>query len=91
MIAQMLKVAPGPRFYSTHLGPSLQATLSRLADLDFQFDRKLKKLMESPLPGDTRDDLVRSLRDRHCQEREPLVERLAELHAQTLSCLGLRA
>ena len=63
MIAQMLKVAPGPRFYPNHLGPSLQATLSRLADLDLQFDCKLKKLMESSLPGDARDNLVQSLRD----------------------------
>ena len=91
MIAQLLKVAPGPRFYPDHLGPSLQAMLARLADLDLQFECKLEKLMESPLPEDARDDLVQSLRDRHRQEREHLVERLAELHAQTLSCLGLQA
>jgi hypothetical protein len=91
MIARLLKVPPTPRFYSDQLGPSLQATLSRLADFDLQFDRELEKLMESPLAEDVRDRLVQSLRDKHGQKREPLVKRLAELHAQTRACLGLRA
>ena len=91
MIGQLLKIPLVPRFYSNHLEPSLQATLSRLADLDLRFDCELEKLTESPLPEDARDDLVQSLQDRHRQERKPLVERLAELHAQTLSCLGLQA
>ena len=91
MIAQLLKVLPVPRFYSNHLGPSLQATLSRLVDLNLQFDCKLKMLMDSPLPEDARDQLAQRLREKHRQEREPLVERLAELHAQTLFSLGLRA
>jgi hypothetical protein len=38
MIGQLLKIPLVPRFYSNHLEPSLQATLSRLADLDLQFD-----------------------------------------------------
>ena len=91
MIGQLLKIPLVPRFYSNDLEPSLQATLSRLADLDLQFDCELEKLTESPLSEDARDRLVRRLRDKHGQEREPLVKRLAELHAQTRSCLGLRA
>ena len=82
MIAQLLKVPPVPRFYSNHLGPSLQTTLSRLVDLDLQFDCKLKMLMDNPLPEDARDQLAQRLREKHRQEREPLVERLVELHAQ---------
>jgi uncharacterized membrane protein YccC len=91
MIGQLLKIPLVPRFYPNHLGPSLQATLSTLADLDLQFDCKLEKLLESPHSEDVRDQLVQDLHDRHGQEREPLVKRLAELNAQTRSCLGLRA
>jgi hypothetical protein len=91
MIAQLLKVPPIPRFCSNHLGLSLQVTLSRLVDLDLQFGCKLKMLMDSPLPEDAKDQLAQRLREIHRQEREPLVERLAELHAQTLFSLGLRA
>lgn len=54
MIGQLLKIPLVPRFYSNDLEPSLQATLSRLADLDLQFDCELEKLMESPLPEDAR-------------------------------------
>jgi hypothetical protein len=66
--------------YPDDLEPALQDTLAVLAIIDAHYDGERERLELWSGPESVKEKLAGQLEDAHRQEREPHVQRLAELH-----------
>ncbi len=66
------------------LTPEIQSTLAALAEVEAHYESDQECLKGWSGPDAIRLRLLELLAARHVQEREPLVQRLAELHQQTV-------
>ena len=66
-------------FYSDRLLPALQSTLASLADLDVRYEIERDYLEEWPGPDEVKRRLMAALEAGWRREREPIVQRLAQL------------
>jgi hypothetical protein len=74
--------------YPKHLLHELQTTLAALADIDSRSDIEREQI-EARLGSETvKAQLTSELEDRRRAEREPYVQRLAELHHQMMATMA---
>jgi hypothetical protein len=83
----MLKTAAKARplvdttpIYPDDLEPALQDTLAVLANIDAHYDEERERLELWSGPESVKERLTRQLEEAHREERQPHVQRLAELH-----------
>jgi hypothetical protein len=76
--------------YPDHLEPELQATLSALACIETQYEQERDDLECWSGPDAIKQRLTRELEERHRHDREPYVQRLAELHTRIMSLTMFR-
>jgi len=71
--------------YSENFEPTIQDTLSTLANIEarYQYEREQLECRSGPEGVKTR--CQQELEERHRKEREPLVHHLAELHQHTMT------
>ena len=65
------------------LCPDIQSALAALSDIEARFESDRESLESWSGPEAIRKRLLDLLDARHTREREPLVQRLAELHQHT--------
>ncbi|HZB38080.1 MAG TPA: hypothetical protein VE443_08790 [Beijerinckiaceae bacterium] len=66
--------------YPDDMEPALQDALALLANIDAHYDAERERLELWSGPESVKERLATQLADAHRQEREPHVQRLAELH-----------
>jgi hypothetical protein len=71
--------------YPDDLEPELRATLSVLARIETQYEQERGDLERWPGSDAAKQRLSRELEERHRRDREPYVQRLAELHTRMMS------
>ena len=71
--------------HSENFGPTIQDTLSALANIEarYQYEREQLECRSGPEGVKTR--WQQELEERHRKEREPLVHHLAKLHQHTMT------
>jgi hypothetical protein len=72
------------------LTPEMQSTLAALADVEDRFEADRECLAGWMGPEAVRQKLTAHLDARHAREREPLVQRLAELHQRRMASTMVR-
>jgi hypothetical protein len=82
--------APEIPFYADDLLPALQATLAALADLDIQREIQQDSLEEWSGPDEVKRRLMTEVEASWQSAREPLVQRLAQLHSRLGEAGGRR-
>ncbi len=75
----------GPAIYPDDIQPVLQDTLAVLADIDAHYDSERERLEAWLGPESVKRRLASELAEAHRQEREPYVQRLAELHRRWMA------
>jgi hypothetical protein len=78
-----------PPWYSDDLLPELQATLAILADIEMQFQTDRERLDTWAGPEMIKRKFATQLEERHQREREPYVQRLANLHCSMIRIMAL--
>jgi hypothetical protein len=73
---------PRPRLYPPHLQPMLQETLRTLANIDFEHETDVARLLESGVSPAMRSGIMQKLVARHRERREPYVQLLVSLRQQ---------
>jgi hypothetical protein len=76
--------------YPDDLEPELQATLSVLANIETQYEQERGNLECWLGPDAIKQRLARELEERHGRDREPYVQRLADLHTRIMSLTMFR-
>ena len=75
-------------WYPENLLPQLQATLAAVADLKARYDIELEQLAGRSESDDMRTQMAADLEARFQAEREPFVQRLAELHHRMMAAMA---
>ena len=70
--------------YSPMILPRLQSTLAALADLDCAYERDLKTVANSGVPDAIKQEIIRTLQQRHQDSRAPFVRQLEALHRRAM-------
>jgi hypothetical protein len=73
------------------LTPEMQSTLAALADVEARFEADRECLAGWMGPEAVRQKLTAHLEATHAREREPLVQRLAELHQRRMASIMVRS
>ena len=81
---------PFVRMYPPHLQPMMQETLRTLANIDFEHETDVTRLIESGMPQSLKSGVMSKLVLRHRERREPYVQLLTSLRAQ-IAALGVQA
>jgi hypothetical protein len=76
--------------YPADLEPAIQQTLSILADIETQYEDERDQLERWSGPETVKERLAGQLESRRQQDREPYVQRLAELHQRMMSLTMFR-
>ena len=71
--------APFTRFYSPDMQPLLQALLSTLADIDFDYEIERDRLSNSSPENNLKTKALEKLKARHRERREPYIQQLTVL------------
>jgi hypothetical protein len=71
--------APFTRLYSPDIQPLLQALLSALADIDFDYEIERDRLSNTSPDNDLKTKALEKLKARHRARREPYIQQLAVL------------
>jgi hypothetical protein len=79
-----------PVAYPADLEPAIRETLSILADIEMHYEEERGQLERWGGPEAVKSRLARHLEARHRQEREPYVQRLADLHQRMMSLTMFR-
>ena len=88
--SRLPEVTAAPAVYPDDLEPQLQATLTVLAHIETAYQQERGHLERWPGPDSIKRRLARVLEERHRHEREPYVQRLAELHTRIMSLTMFR-
>lgn len=83
-------VAAAEATYPEDIEPELQATLSILAGIETRYEQERESLACWPGPDAIKARLAHVLEERHRHNREPYVQRLAELHTRIMSLTMFR-
>src|SRR5215217_5519536 len=75
-------------WYPENLLPQLQATLAAVADLEARYDIELEQLAGRSESEAVRTQVVADLEARFQAERDPFVQRLAELHHRMMAAMA---
>jgi hypothetical protein len=75
-------------WYPESLLHQLQTTLSALADIEARYEAEREYLEQRTVSETDRSEWVADLESRRQTDREPYVQRLAELHHQMMSTLA---
>jgi hypothetical protein len=78
-----------PPWYSDDLLPELQATLAILADIEMQFQTDRERLDTWAGPEAIKRKFAAQLEERRQQDREPYLQRLADLHDRMIRVMTL--
>lgn len=70
------------RVYPPHLQPMMQETLRTLANIDFEHEMEVTRLVESTVAPALKSGIMQKLVARHRERREPYVQLLASLRAK---------
>jgi hypothetical protein len=76
--------------YPDQLQTEIQCALATLADVECLYEQRRNRLDNSPVPESVRARLCDRLERRRQRDREPLVQRLAELHQRLISATMFR-
>ncbi|WP_046869255.1 hypothetical protein [Microvirga massiliensis] len=71
--------------HPSDLPPEIQSTLQTLADLEARYGAERDGLGRCPGPNAVKERLLAQLERRHARERQPLVQRLADLQQEMAS------
>ena len=71
-----------PRMYPPELQPMIQDTLHTLANIDFEHETDVARLIESSMSPALKANVMQKLVARHRERREPYVQLLTSLRAQ---------
>jgi hypothetical protein len=71
-----------PRMYPPELQPMIQDTLHTLANIDFEHETDVARLIESSMSPALKASVMQKLVVRHRERREPYVQLLTSLRAQ---------
>ena len=77
-------------WYPEDLLHELQTTLAAVADIDFRYDIERDQIAAHLGSEAAKAQLTSELEDRCRAEREPYVQRLAELHHQMMAAMAYR-
>jgi hypothetical protein len=75
--------SPRP-IYPPHLQPMMQETLRTLANIDFEHEMDVARLIESGMAPALKAGVMQKLVARHRERREPYVQLLASLRAKMI-------
>jgi hypothetical protein len=75
--------------YPDDLLAELQSTLGALADLEVQYETDRERLQAWDGPDAIKTKFAAQLEERHQREREPYVQRLADLHCSMIRIMAL--
>jgi hypothetical protein len=70
--------------YSPMILPRLQSTLAALADLDCAYERDLKTVANSGVPDAIKQEVIRTLQQRHQDSHASYVRQLEALHRRAM-------
>jgi hypothetical protein len=73
--------------YPSDLTPEIQRALRALADIEARFEADQEGLEHWSGPSPAKQRLLAQLKARHGREREPLVQRLADLQREMTSAM----
>jgi hypothetical protein len=71
-----------PRMYPPELQPMIQDTLHTLANIDFEHETDVTRLIESSMSPALKASVMQKLVARHRERREPYVQLLTSLRMQ---------
>jgi hypothetical protein len=71
-------------YYSPDVLPQMQSLLAALADIDCTFESDLDIVRNSDTPEPLKQDVMRTLQQRHQERRAPLVQQLEALYSRAL-------
>ena len=71
-------------YYAPHVLQQVQSLPSALADLDFAFGSDLTTVQASEVPEVIKQEVLRTLQERHQERRTPLVRQLEALHSRAM-------
>ncbi len=77
-------------WYSNDLLAELQSTLATLADIEVRYEADRERLEAWAGPEAIKEKFAAHLEERHQRDREPYVQRLADLHYQTMTIMALQ-
>ena len=69
-------------YYAPHVLRQVQSLLSELADLDCAFESDLATIQASNAPEVIKQEVLRTLEERHRERRTPLVRQLEALRSR---------
>jgi hypothetical protein len=72
-------LAPSTRIYSPTIQPTLQALLSTLADIDFDYEIERDRVNNTSPDNNLKIKALEKLKARHRERREPYIRQLALL------------
>jgi hypothetical protein len=73
--------------YAPDILPLLQSLLKTLADIAFEHEREVERIVESELPKAAKQDRLRKLDERYRERRAPYEAEIARLHEQVSETL----
>ena len=76
--------------HSENFEPTIQDTLSTLANIEARYQYEREQLECRSGPGGVKTRCQQELEERHRKEREPLVHHLAKLHQHTMTLTMFR-
>ena len=71
-------------YYAPHVLQQVQSLLSELADLDCAFESDLATVQASDVPEVIKQEVLRTLDERHQERRTPIVRQLEALHSRAM-------
>ncbi len=77
-------------WYPDDLLPELQYTLAALSNLKLRYETDCQQLQAWTGPKAVKKRFAAQLEERYHQEREPHVQRLADLHQQMMTIMALQ-
>jgi hypothetical protein len=80
---------PQTSSYPDDLLSELQGTLAALADLEVQYESDRERLQAWDGPDAIKRKFAAQLEEHHQRDREPYVQRLADLHCSMSRIMGL--
>lgn len=79
-----------PARYPADLGPEIQRALSALADVETRYEVERERMKRWTGPTAWKDRVRAGIEARYMRDREPLVQRLADLQREMTSALMFR-
>jgi len=71
-------------YHAPHVLQQVQSLLSALADLDCAFESDLATVQASEVPEVIKQEVLRTLQERHQERRTPMVRQLEALHSRAM-------